>query len=340
MIGPRRSAGAGANIRVTMSEHPPGWHPDPRGRHEHRYWDGTRWTGHVSDGGVTAQDELDPAVEIAAPEPVMAPTPAPEPVAASAAPPREPKGPEEALESVSDAFESTAASLAHKPASLAALLTVAAPGMGHVSLGVEGPKKTTAFILLGATIAVVVLSCFISWPLALVVYLAALAFALFDLKDELAPMRESRTSGGPLGSFADLGSALSWRLVVGGGALLALSLLLPWYRVSLGGVALTISGFDVMSLIDLVLFVIGAGAAVLGAVSLTQGTGQRPAAGQAATIVAAAASVALGLVVFRLLFVPDAGLELGIERSFGGLLAFASAVLLAGGAAGAASARG
>ncbi|HEY3723654.1 MAG TPA: DUF2510 domain-containing protein [Acidimicrobiia bacterium] len=29
----------------------PGWHPDPRGSHEHRFHDGNRWTAHVSDRG-------------------------------------------------------------------------------------------------------------------------------------------------------------------------------------------------------------------------------------------------------------------------------------------------
>jgi hypothetical protein len=36
----------------------PGWHPDPGGRHEYRYWDGTTWTDDVSDGGVAAKDPL------------------------------------------------------------------------------------------------------------------------------------------------------------------------------------------------------------------------------------------------------------------------------------------
>jgi hypothetical protein len=35
---------------------PAAWHPDPTGRHQHRYWDGTRWTDWVADGGVTARD--------------------------------------------------------------------------------------------------------------------------------------------------------------------------------------------------------------------------------------------------------------------------------------------
>ena len=28
----------------------PGWHPDPAGRHESRYFDGVAWTNHVVDG--------------------------------------------------------------------------------------------------------------------------------------------------------------------------------------------------------------------------------------------------------------------------------------------------
>jgi hypothetical protein len=36
---------------------PPDWYPDYSGRHEHRYWDGTAWTSHVSDAGVATMDE-------------------------------------------------------------------------------------------------------------------------------------------------------------------------------------------------------------------------------------------------------------------------------------------
>ena len=35
---------------------PPAWVPDPYGRHDLRYWDGTSWTHHVSSGGVQATD--------------------------------------------------------------------------------------------------------------------------------------------------------------------------------------------------------------------------------------------------------------------------------------------
>ena len=37
-----------------------GWYPDPTGRHEHRYWDGSRWTEQVGSQG---RQRLDPAIE-------------------------------------------------------------------------------------------------------------------------------------------------------------------------------------------------------------------------------------------------------------------------------------
>jgi len=37
---------------------PPGWFPDPTGRHDHRWWDGAAWTDHVADAGVAARDPL------------------------------------------------------------------------------------------------------------------------------------------------------------------------------------------------------------------------------------------------------------------------------------------
>jgi ribosomal protein L32 len=40
---------------------PPAWAPDPSRQHELRYWDGAKWTEHVSDGGVQAVDPVPPA---------------------------------------------------------------------------------------------------------------------------------------------------------------------------------------------------------------------------------------------------------------------------------------
>jgi hypothetical protein len=39
---------------------PPGWHPDPSGRHWWRWWDGVGWTDHVADGGAPDVDPLPP----------------------------------------------------------------------------------------------------------------------------------------------------------------------------------------------------------------------------------------------------------------------------------------
>lgn len=41
----------------------PAWHPDPTGRHELRYWDGSQWTEHVSDRGVQSVSPLAPPQE-------------------------------------------------------------------------------------------------------------------------------------------------------------------------------------------------------------------------------------------------------------------------------------
>jgi hypothetical protein len=39
-----------------MTDNAPGWQTDPTGRHDHRYWDGSQWTEHVSDAGVATTD--------------------------------------------------------------------------------------------------------------------------------------------------------------------------------------------------------------------------------------------------------------------------------------------
>ena len=36
----------------------PGWYADPTGRYEARYWDGLKWTGHISHYGATGNDPI------------------------------------------------------------------------------------------------------------------------------------------------------------------------------------------------------------------------------------------------------------------------------------------
>jgi hypothetical protein len=38
------------------SDNAPAWHTDPAGRFQQRYWDGIRWTEHVTADGQTAVD--------------------------------------------------------------------------------------------------------------------------------------------------------------------------------------------------------------------------------------------------------------------------------------------
>ena len=43
---------------VNVATPPPGWFPDPVGRFEHRWWDGSHWTETVSLGGSTTTDPI------------------------------------------------------------------------------------------------------------------------------------------------------------------------------------------------------------------------------------------------------------------------------------------
>jgi type II secretory pathway pseudopilin PulG len=50
---------AQATAYPTTTPVPAQWYPDPSGRHELRYWEGRRWSDHVSDQGVTSLDPID-----------------------------------------------------------------------------------------------------------------------------------------------------------------------------------------------------------------------------------------------------------------------------------------
>ena len=46
------------SVATAPAQTPAGWHADPTARHLMRYWDGARWTEHVSDNGVAALDPI------------------------------------------------------------------------------------------------------------------------------------------------------------------------------------------------------------------------------------------------------------------------------------------
>jgi hypothetical protein len=64
-----------------------GWYPDPRGRHEHRYFDGTAWTDHVADDGRGSTDPVNAPAPPAAPPPSMPAVDLPAPSGSAPPPP-------------------------------------------------------------------------------------------------------------------------------------------------------------------------------------------------------------------------------------------------------------
>jgi hypothetical protein len=64
------------------------WLPDPTGGHELRYWDGTTWTEHISDQGITGMAPPSPDL----PPPDAAPPP-PSPSGAAFGAPQPPPAP-------------------------------------------------------------------------------------------------------------------------------------------------------------------------------------------------------------------------------------------------------
>ena len=62
-----------------MVDIPAAWVADPTRRHEARYWDGERWTEHVSDAGVSGADPLPPPPRPVPPPPRLAVPPREDP---------------------------------------------------------------------------------------------------------------------------------------------------------------------------------------------------------------------------------------------------------------------
>jgi hypothetical protein len=345
-----------------MSDIPASWQPDPRGRHEYRYWDGSQWTDHVSDKGEVSTDPVDgpgepaaeaqpeaaptevqetpaaaePTPEPAAaepdPEPVVAEPdpepvaaePAPEPVVAEPAPEPVVAEPAPAAASVppvassappgggatqpataqTDAKAAAQEVLHSKSPELATILSAVVPGSGHFYLGTD--KVPLAAGLLVATVAALVLSwmSFLMFIIGFVLWAGAAVFALTDLRGGVRGLENTALPRNVVGI-----------VLIAAGALLVISLLLPYYHLSYSVEAFGVSqsgggninGFQAFGIIDLVLLVVGIGAIVGGAASLGLGpvtTAELPK--WLPTAIAVGGAVAAVLILFRM-FIDPAG---------------------------------
>jgi hypothetical protein len=381
---------------------PAGWHPDPRGRHELRYWDGTQWTDHVADDGAMSTDPVAEVTPVAAPTgpsrvdlPAITPTestpptppattqpeaagggslwardpvPAPEPDPRLAEPAAEPHAEPRPWEEPEAARVHAEPELGPEPdrgaepgpgpepepagrraapprapaersPELAALLSVAVPGAGHLYLGRSG---VTGLALLGVTLLAVILAYFdfTLFLVGLALWAAAAAYAVNDLGAGIDGLREGR-----------LPAQLAGWMLVAGGIALVVSLVLPYYHVSVdvrgfGGASGNASGFEAFGLLDILLLAIGIAAVVAGLAALGRGpvaAGDLPAA--MPSIVALAAVVGLVLVAYRMLARPSVfdtsgfeGIDVSVGRGPGLLLAAAACIVIAGAAGSAAAA--
>ncbi|MEJ7892839.1 MAG: DUF2510 domain-containing protein [Solirubrobacteraceae bacterium] len=375
-----------------MSDIPAGWQPDPRGRHEYRYWDGTQWTDHVSNQGKVSSDpvadaapaasdseksaifkpdptptagetEAAPAASasersevgsptaseeptsareeqtvVSEPRPIFAsertdvtPTPTPASTAGASVPSSAPPAGTTTEPATAQTGAKAAAQDLMKSRSpeLATILSAVVPGSGHFYTGTN--KVPLAAGLLVATLAAVVIShiSFLFFLIGFAIWAGAAAFALTDLRGGVRGIENTVLPKNVVGI-----------LLIGAGALLVLSLLLPYYRVSadagpLGSVSESGSAFQFFSIIDIVLLVIGVVSIAAGAASLGLGPatdGELPP--QLPLAVAIGGAIATALILFRMFVDPVPGLpsgfdaDISIGRAFGIWLGLWSAMVL------------
>lgn len=359
-----------------MSDIPAGWQPDPRGRHEYRYWDGTQWTDHVSDQGEVSSDPVAdaspadasragsaPATEVhpaaatpdPRPEPVAAEpgpvvehepepvtTSAPEPAGATAMPPSgssaPPGGTTAPSTQTTDAKAAAHEVLSSKDPDVATILSATIPGSGHFYMGAANAIPIGAALLV-ATLVAVVLSYFnfLLFLVGFVIWLGAAVFALMDLR------------GGPQSlQSVSLKPNVVGLLMIVAGALLIISLFLPYYHLKFsvnvpgfsGSQSGNGSGWEAFSIIDIVLLLVGLAAIAAGAASL--GLGPVTAAElpkQLPMIVAVGGAIAVLLLLFRMFLDPiDTGFgggigggkaDIDVGRAFGIWIGLWSAMLIA-----------
>lgn len=354
-----------------MTEDLTGWHPDPTGRHEHRYFDGSSWTDHVSDGGNLSTDPVAAQAEAARPAEASrvdlpaitpellaglsgagpgagtAPQPAPTPAAApaahapaptpAAAPDPTVAQPAPVSRSDDDAFDQDAAKAAlqvptDRPPLVGALLSVVFPGSGHLFLGA---KKEVGYGLMAVTLVAAYLAYdpVGPWFLGYAILVAAALYALYDLRPAIEPAMNA--NGGGLDALGSVGSGWAWRLAGAGGIVLAISLLiLPAYHLIGSATA-----FESWSLIDILGFVIGILAIVAAAIALGVLAGKSMPA-VLPTVLAVGGLATWLLIEFRTFFPGhDVGLASDLGRGPGVLLSGVAALTIAFGAAAALKSR-
>lgn len=341
-----------------MSDIPAGWQPDPRGRHEYRYWDGTQWTDHVSDHGEVSEDPVadsSPAEAQAAAtkvQPVAAEPPAAEPTRAAEPEPTpvEPEPEPEPAPAAQPAFH-TDPVVEHPPAVAGAPAASATPPGAAASTAQTDAKAAAQDMLhsksadlatilsviapgsghfyMGAANAVPV-GVGLLVATAVAVVLAYMSFLLFIIGFVIwlgaAAFAVNDLSGDVEAvTTISLAPQIVGMLLIGAGVAMIVGLFLPFYTGD-GG---TISGLEFMTIIDLVVLLVGAAAIVSGAAAL--GLGPVTAAElprQLPIVVAVGGAAAGALVLFRLLVIPHGG-DGSIGRGFGGLLCLDAAILIA-----------
>jgi len=338
-----------------MSDIPAGWQPDPRGRHEYRYWDGTQWTDHVSNQGQVSSDPVadaspaasdseksaifkpDPTPTASEPEPAterlsVTPTPRAGASASSSAPPAGTPTPKPETRQSEPATAQTDAKAAaqdvmkSRSPELATILSAVVPGSGHFYTGTN--KVPLAAGLLVATLAAVVIShiSFLFFLIGFAIWAGAAAFALTDLRGGVRGIENTVLPKNVVGI-----------LLIGAGALLVLSLLLPYYRVSadageLGTISGTASGFEAFTIIDIILLLVGVVSIVAGAASLGLGpVGSAELPSQLPLAIAIGGAIATALILFRMFIdpVPGAtGVDVNVGRAVGMWIGLWSAMVL------------
>ena len=352
----RRSPRPATRTREHMSDIPAGWQPDPRGRHEYRYWDGSQWTDHVSDKGEVSSDPVadasraqrfarrpprrrssrrgdgraGPSRRPARAEPARSPSPSPatEPEPAAVTEPGPVAAGPEPAAARGKLRPSRRNDRAVRPhhrrqggRAGRAALQGRRPGddpQRHRSrlrplLHGRGQRRADRRGLLAATLVAVVLSyfSFVLFLVGFVIWAGAAVFALKDLR------------GGPQSvTTVSLKPNVVGLLLIVAGALLIISLFLPYYHLKFsvnvpgfsGSESGNGSGWEAFGIIDVVLLLVGLASIAAGAASL--GLGPVTAAEmprQLPMIVAVGGAIAVVLLLFRMFLDPvDTGLAGGL----------------------------